>query len=128
VYFGYVGVIMLSKNFTIQEFVCKCGCGADDISLELVEKLQLLRDELGTPIQVTSGVRCKSHNRAIGGSDSSSHLTTNATAVDIACTGSRNRYEILRKAVLIFNRCGIAKTFIHLDVDAGKPSGVVWLY
>jgi hypothetical protein len=27
-----------------------------------------------------------------------------------------------------FNRLGIAKTFIHVDNDPGKPEDTVWLY
>ena len=33
----------LTDNFSRSEFACKCGCGADAISLDLVERLQLLR-------------------------------------------------------------------------------------
>lgn len=118
----------LSKNFTIQEFECKCGCGANDISMDLVDRLQELRDAVGMPLSVTSGVRCADWNREMGGSEASSHITGNSTAVDIACTSSRNRYIILEKAVLIFDRVGIAKNFIHCDVDPNKTAGVVWVY
>ena len=52
----------LSKNFSRSEFECSCGCGFDDVSVELVELLQEIRDEIEEPIAITSACRCKEHN------------------------------------------------------------------
>ena len=49
-------------------------------------------------------------------------------AADLGYTGSRERYELLNAIMQVFDRVGIAKTFIHVDVDANKTAGVVWLY
>ena len=62
---------MVTKNFSGSEFACQCGCGADQVTDELAIKLQLLRDLLGKPIKITSGVRCLGHNIHIGGSKNS---------------------------------------------------------
>ena len=57
----------------------------------------------------------------------SSHL--NGTAVDISCTTSRERWDIINGLVSAgFNRIGVAKTFIHADVDNTKVSNIIWMY
>lgn len=57
----------LTKNFSRSEFACNCGCGLDDIEMELVEMLQAARDWLNRPMVVNSGVRCVKYNKAAGG-------------------------------------------------------------
>ena len=46
--------------------------------MALVRKADALRAHLGVPIHVSSGVRCKSHNAAVGGVSNSRHLTGKA--------------------------------------------------
>lgn len=128
VYLWYVDNEMLSKNFSRAEFACQCGCGSDDISMDLVRRLQEVRDALGEPMRITSGIRCNSHNSKVGGSVGSSHL--NGTAVDIACDNSVYRQKLLTAIMPVFDRVGISgkSGFIHVDVDPTKISGVCWLY
>ena len=45
----------LSKNFSSLEVMCPCGCGANKISSVLIEKLQKVRNIIGTFIIITSG-------------------------------------------------------------------------
>ena len=65
----------LTKDFKRSEFECPCGCAAQMIDTELVEKLQRIRDVLGVKIKVTSGYRCITHNasKAVQGSRTSKH-------------------------------------------------------
>ena len=125
---------MLTKNFSRSEFACKCGlvtCGANQVTDELAMKLQFLRDSLGEPMKITSGVRCLAHNINIGGSNNSSHVPKDdgkGRAVDIACNNSSFRKNLIVCATEHFNRIGIAKTFIHLDTDEYKSPDVVWVY
>ena len=53
-------------------------------------------------------------------------------AVDIACTNSKDRYELVELSQKFFNRIGISGGsyggFIHLDVDRSKVQEVMWLY
>ena len=72
----------LTEHFSREEFACKCGCGADKVSKELVEKLELVRLMYGKPMRVTSGVRCAFHNQGEGGKKTSAHLQ--GEAADIA--------------------------------------------
>ena len=117
----------LSKNFFRDEFSCKCNCGSDQIDSELIRKLQEVRDALGEPMRITSGIRCNTHNSKVGGTAGSSQLEGNGTAVDIACDNSAYRQKILSAITPVFVRVGIAKTFIHCDVDVNKSANI-WLY
>ena len=53
-------------------------------------------------------------------------------AVDIACTTSKDRYELVEVAQKFFKRIGISGgqygVFVHLDVDRSKVQEVMWLY
>ena len=65
--------------------------------------------------------------KKIGGVKNSSHLK--GLAVDIHIGGSDDRfalYEALRKVG--FKRLGVAKTFIHADIDPDKSPDVMWVY
>jgi len=116
----------LTANFNRAEYACKCGCGKDDIKDELAMKVQQVRDVLQRGIKINSGVRCPDHNYSIAANPTSSHI--GGWAADLSYSGSAQRYELLNAIMPIFDRVGIAKTFIHVDVDTNKSAGVVWLY
>jgi len=125
----------LSKNFSRLEVQCPCGCGANLINPFLIEKLQKVRNIIGTSIIITSGVRCEFYNASIKASMNSSHIPDGygiGNAVDIACTTSKYRYELIQVAQKFFNRIGISGGvyggFVHLDVDKEKVQEVMWLY
>lgn len=60
---------MVSKNFSMTEFMCHCGCTmsviVDERVRKLVEKLQHLRDVINIPILVTSGYRCPEYDEKV---------------------------------------------------------------
>lgn len=123
------------RYFTDEELSAVTHPDPDDVrpdvksyySPKLLLMLDAFRHRAGLPVILTSGFRCASYNKKIGGSPSSSHL--DGLAVDIQATGSHERYHYLRAALACgFSRIGIGKGFIHLDVDDSKTSGVVWLY
>ena len=116
----------LTDNFDREEYACKCGCGKDDIKDELAIKVQQVRDTLNKSITINSGIRCTNHNSTINATPTSSHI--GGWAADLKYTGSAERYALLYAILPIFDRVGIAKTFIHVDVDANKTAGVIWLY
>ena len=125
----------LSENFSKLEIMCPCSCGADKISSVLIEKLQKVRNIIGRPIIITSGVRCEFYNASIKASMNSSHLPDEhgvGQAVDIACLNSKDRYELVEVAQKFFRRVGISLGsyggFVHLDVDRSKIQEVMWLY
>jgi len=113
----------LSAAFSAHELTCKCGsCPVSFIALELILKLQKLREEYGAPITVTSGYRCPAHNAKIGGAKASQHML--GTAVDITGHDLDKLYDLCEKH---FNSVGDGrpKGFIHVDLRTDRRR---WTY
>lgn len=112
--------VQLGKHFHTTEFECRCklaSCKKQKISLELVRRLDRLRDALNSPIRIHSGYRCPEHNKAVGGVRGSTH--TKGWAVD--CSASRQTVlEIKPHAERLFKAIGVASNFIHLDLRDDK--------
>lgn len=72
----------VSTNFKVKEFKSRT-CPVVFIDGELIRVLQGLRAVLGCPINVNSGYRTETHNKAVGGSTNSAHLL--GKAADISC-------------------------------------------
>lgn len=117
----------MTNYFERSEFECKCGCGRNEISKELIIKLNQARHEAKTPFVITSGYRCPSHNKSIGSLPSSSH--PKGLAVDIKAENSNHRMQIIKGLIGSgFSRIGISKKFIHADIDKSKPQQLAWVY
>lgn len=121
------------NNFTPREFTCRCDGLCDHpvvVSLDLVAKLDKIRDLIGMPVTIVSGTRCERHNRKVGGKSMSAHVPRDGTshAADIRCPDNAFRFAFLAAALPIFNRIGIGKDFIHVDDDPNLPPNVVWVY
>jgi hypothetical protein len=116
-----------SKYFKREDFSCRCGCGVNNVSAELVAVLDRIRELANIPLRITSGSRCKKHNGAVGGNADSAHLK--GLAADIAINGSHERYLAAKSAIIAgVERLGIGSGLIHLDIDKDKPAQVIWLY
>ena len=100
----------------------------------ILEMLDEARDKFDNPIHINSGFRTPAHNEAVGGkmpdengNGGSSHLK--GFAVDISCNNSADRFDLINCLLYVgFNRIGVAKTFIHADIDPDKVQGVMWTY
>jgi len=88
----------MTEHFTLHEFRCRCGCGAEHDWLSEIGKtadaLEGLRERINSKpeyikyraqagvawkqlaITVNCGVRCPAHNAAVGGAGHSKHLST----------------------------------------------------
>ena len=118
---------MKLKYFSDFEFVCDDEYCINKMSPILLKKLDHARSLAGVPFNITSSWRSEEKNKAINGASNSSHLRGNA--VDIACDSSSKRHSIVLALLSAgFNRIGIAKTFIHADVDKDLPQKVIWTY
>lgn len=101
------------ENSTDKEFYIEQG---------LLDKLDLVREELGEPITITSGYRSPKHNAKVGGSPSSQHCL--GKAADIR--PSKSTKEKLDKLYLICEKYfeavgdGRNRGFIHVDIRSGK--------
>ncbi len=117
----------ITENFKREEFACSC-CGKDDIDYELVKKLQTLREIYGSPMAITSGVRCEQFNSKLpGSSKTSSHIA--GKAADISVVNSAVRFRLIKLALEMgWKRVGIAGNFIHLDIDESKKQNIIWTY
>ena len=132
----------LSPHFSRAEFACKCGCGVDAVSPNLIQALERMRAALNARqggsaergLTIRSGCRCENHNREEGGKDDSPHLTIlerkeYCEAADLDAPTSRDRYQLTRAAIEAdIKRIGKGKNFVHVDVDPVKPQEVEWLY
>jgi len=118
----------LSKNFNSKEFDSPdIKFSGKNISLDLIVKLQSLRDLYKKPIVIISGVRSKQHNLKIGGVPNSAHVIFQAA--DIKVNNSHDRFLLLKLALQVgFNRIGINKNSLHLDVSKSGPQNVIWDY
>lgn len=110
----------LSKNFSSEEFDCRCGCGYNVTPQELVDVLQEMRDDLKAPVTINSASRCKQWNEEVGGAKKSQHLL--GTAADIVVKGCTPAYvyEYLDKKYPDKYGIGKYKSFTHIDVRASK--------
>ena len=117
----------LTKHFSRHEFTCQCGCGFENIDMNLVAILENIRNILRSPIIITSGCRCEKHNEKAGGKPDSSHLKGKAVDILVRDSAARFKYVIMALENGI-KRIGIAKNFIHIDVDTEKTEEVLWLY
>lgn len=116
----------LAPNFYDDEFACNCGCGEKAVSPELVRRLQLLRQAVGVPIRVTSGVRCVAHNKAVGGAVNSQHLL--GLAADITAPGVSLRDLYDHAELLGFSGLGVAPYGNYLHVDVREGTKARWSY
>lgn len=120
----YMTAKQLTKNFNTKEFRCKCRLPHNfKISSELVDKLQTLINKLDcSKAIISSGYRCKSHDKAVGGSGSGAHVE--GCAVDIIFYDKKNKpisSKIISCAAQDLNIKGIANItknydYIHLDM------------
>ena len=117
----------MTKNyFSRKEEWCPC-CHSGGLVPDFREKLNKAREIAGVPFVLNSAYRCEKHNAEVGGVETSAHRA--GLAVDIRISDSRERFCVLKGLLSAgFHRIGIGKTFIHVDDDLTKPSGVVWMY
>ena len=113
-----------SKYFNRNEFKCKCGKYCDGFPVEpsekLVKVLNQIREHFDSPVTITSGVRCKTHNTNVGGASSSQHLK--GTAADIKVKGKTPK-EVAAYCETLLPKSGgigIYSSWVHVDVRSNK--------
>ena len=73
------------KHFKKSEFNCKCGCGLNNMHLEVVKIADEIREHFEKTCIITSGSRCAKHNKNVGGVANSRHLS--GKAIDLYVQG-----------------------------------------
>lgn len=115
----------ISKHFDRNEFRCKCKkCSFDTVDAELLKILELIRNYYNQPITITSACRCESHNKHVGGSESSLHLLGKAVDFRVKNVSPRTVYNFLYKYDYFRFGLGLYEDFVHFDVRADKARWV----
>ena len=112
----------LSKNFSRQEFACNCGCGFDTVDAGLLKYLECIRQHFDSPITITSGCRCFSHNAYIGGSKNSFHLRGRAADFIVKGVHPYEVYQYCDEKWPQFFGLGRYETFTHFDTRTIGPA------
>jgi len=128
---------MLSKNFSYDELACRCGCGTCEIKQPIIDVMQEIRNQLGKPLFVSSGYRCKNHPvEAMKPQGPGEHNA--GYAVDIICHGQVALFVLNAALLLGVTRIGLhhkgraSGRYIHLGVgdkyDLKFKAGALWTY
>tara|TARA_A100001015_G_C14564341_1_gene546635 strand:- start:39 stop:434 length:396 start_codon:yes stop_codon:yes gene_type:complete len=128
-----------TKNFKESEFRCRC-CGVALMKDGYMEKLQLIRDEYGKSMHITSGYRCEAYNDQVSSTGPNGPHTT-GRACDVLVSGE-DMYRLISLAIK-YNMTGIGikgtgshlSRFLHMDDLLADSSGffkrvrpTVWSY
>ena len=116
------------RNFTKQELQCSC-CGKTNPNsefIELMNRIQLLRDLVGFSLPISSGYRCSKHPIEAKKTRPGMHQIA---AVDIAVSRAQAHKVIKVAYDLGFTGIGVNqkgdKRFVHLDL---RESPTIWSY
>jgi uncharacterized protein YcbK (DUF882 family) len=114
----------LTENFSKSEFECHDGSEMPQDVFEnikeLAKNMQVLRDELGVSIHLTSAYRSPSHNRKAGGKSNSQHLY--GKACDMKVKGMTPKQVLLvierliKEGKMKQGGIGLYNTFLHYDI------------
>ena len=114
------------EYFTRDEFKCKCGgkyCKGypHELDERMVRTVDQLRKNLGVPITIVSGLRCKTWNAIQGGVSNSQHMY--GEAADIYARGvsqSRVEAELDKIGGVRYHYAIAGSSNVHFDVPKGN--------
>ena len=133
-------MLMITKNFSVNEMKCHCGCGEDSMDMDFMDILQGIREDMQRPLSISSGARCIKHNMRVSSTGKNGpHVprTEGTKAADILISGADalRLIDVARKhgisGVGISQKGSHSKRFVHLDTlsaDDGHPRPTVWTY
>ena len=121
-------------NFKKNEFKCPCGkCNGygDGIASSLLVTLQNLRDKYGE-VKITSGYRCESYNKKVGGSTNSKHMKGQAADFYIDGFNSQSKRvdmvnELKQTEYYNYSYCNVNGNYpnmgnvVHIDTKLIDP-------
>nr|DAR20639.1 MAG TPA: peptidase [Microviridae sp.] len=105
----------VGQHFKVREFACKDGTQVVFIDDYLVSILDILRNQVGKPVHITSGYRTPARNKAVGGAKYSYHMR--GMAADIRVEGMTAKEIANKLNKIIPLGCGIIvySTWVHID-------------
>ena len=108
------------QYFKKDEFRCRCGKFCDGFPTQPERKLLFLADRVrghfGSPMIVSSGVRCEKHNANVGGAAASRHMS--GKAMDFTVRG-KTASEVLKfvQGQSDVRYCyAIDGNYVHMDI------------
>lgn len=118
----------LTENFSLSEFECSCGCEMPEDVFEnikiLADNLQIIRDEVGSPLHLTNAYRCESHNKKVGGAKNSQHLYGKAADIQsgrVSPPDLADKIEsYIEQGCIEEGGVGRYNTFTHYDIRGTK--------
>lgn len=114
------GNIQIAKHFKVKEFACKDGSQIVFIDRYLVSTLDILRNQIGKPIIITSGYRTPDWNKKCNGAKYSYHMRGMAADIRVNDMSAKELAKKLNE--VIPDGCGIIvyDNWVHFDVRSGK--------
>lgn len=113
------------KDFSPREMASKRE-GELMLDFDAMDKLQALRDYLGTPLLITSAYRSAAHNKAVGGAKGSYHLQGKAFDVRME-NQNPEEFEVAARKVGFTGFGYYAKNgFMHIDTGPKRTWGKPW--
>ena len=129
----------IKKYFSPAELMCKCGhCDSSGLEMnnDFMQKIFIIREELGWPFIVSSAYRCPEYNDRISKSGLYGPHTT-GNAIDILCFHKR-AFDLIKLApyhditgIGIYQKGAHISRFIHLDdleAENNRPRPTIWSY
>ena len=112
--------------FKEEEFACKCGCGLNNVTQRVKEKVVKLRDVIGCAVVITSGSRCIQHNKKVGGHINSGHLSGLALDIYSPYLSTSILWVYLESLGLhgMFHYVDTSPRIIHIDMKSRFARGV----
>ena len=109
------------KYFSRREFACKCGRYCNGFPVEpnmlLIEQADIVREHFGTPVFVSSGVRCKQHNANVGGVYGSRHKSGKAMDFRVEGKSANTVLKYVKTLPNIRYAYAIDGSYVHMDVE-----------
>ena len=114
----------LTRNFHRKEFDCKDGTKVPEEFknnlVKLAVNLQVLRDDFGSSLVISSGYRTPKYNKRVGGATLSQHLTASASDLSQNKETPLELYKrierLIKQGKMHNGGLGLYNTFVHYDI------------
>lgn len=105
----------IGQHFRVREFACHDGSQVVFVDDYLVSILDILRNQVGKPVYITSGYRTPTRNNKVGGAKYSYHMR--GMAADIRIEGMTAKEIANKLNKIIPFGCGIIvyASWVHVD-------------
>lgn len=111
------------EHFKKSEFACECGCGFDEVDLNLVKLLENIREHFGgKPLYISSGCRCAKHNKEVGGVQGSRHVLGKASDIYVQGVSTQDLLNYCKqlvaagKARYTYTNSSNMNGVVHIDI------------